>query len=623
MPLSKSTRILILLAVDSCFFLLELTVGYSVHSLALVADSFHMLNDVLSLCVGLWAVKVAHEKPSSSSFTYGWQRAETLGALVNGVFLVALCLSIFLEAIQRLVEPQTVSNPKLVLIVGCLGLLSNLLGLLLFHDHGHGHGHAAPAAPGADRVRDAEQGDPATAEIADERGNIANVLPGHVVLGHGLSGAPAREDGKRCEDDGGPASPNQGRKSHHQRRSGSRRRFPNADDINVHPASFRQDIIAASRLENIPADDQPTDESEPDDGSEGGENDALTEHSPLLPHAPDPTHQTPAAPTAHAVAHHDSWHTTHKHARPSFSAGKDGHEHGHGHGGGGGGHSHSHGDLNMRGVFLHVLGDALGNVGVIGSALFIWLTPYWWRFYSDPVISLLITVIILASALPLCKAASRILLQAVPAGLSIEDIKDDIEELPGIVSCHHLHVWQLSDTKVVASLHVQVAFDFKGEGSARYMALARAVRRCLHAYGIHSSTIQPEFCLDPAHGLGLAEADMGRAHDHDHDHDHDHGGATVSSSLTLNGHGPASTGLDGAAASHPSGDAPGVRVIGGSGSAAGGSSKRPSRQGSPRRSEPDACLLECGDECGDVSQQCCVPTVGSGGAGGGGVSGAV
>lgn len=129
---------------------------------------------------------------------------------------------------------------------------------------------------------------------------------------------------------------------------------------------------------------------------------------------------------------------------------------------------HSHGDLNMRGVFLHVLGDALGNVGVIATALFIWLTDFDWRFYVDPAISLIITAIILASAIPICKAASCILLQGVPAGISVEDIKADIEDLPGIVSRHHVHVWQLSDTKLVGSLHVQVEFDFKGEGSRRW-----------------------------------------------------------------------------------------------------------------------------------------------------------
>jgi len=68
---SKSTRILILLGIDTVFFLIELIAGYAVHSLALVADSFHMLNDVLSLCVGFWAVKVANQKTSSKMYTYG------------------------------------------------------------------------------------------------------------------------------------------------------------------------------------------------------------------------------------------------------------------------------------------------------------------------------------------------------------------------------------------------------------------------------------------------------------------------------------------------------------------------------------------------------------------------
>lgn len=143
------------------------------------------------------------------------------------------------------------------------------------------------------------------------------------------------------------------------------------------------------------------------------------------------------------------------------------------------------------------MGDALGNIGVIVSALIIWLTDYEWRFYVDPGISLVITLIILASAIPLCKAASRILLQAVPPGMSIDHIKEDIEGLPGILGSHHLHVWQLSDTKIVASIHIQVDTEIKGEGSERYMNLARQVRRCLHAYGIHSSTIQPEFSPDP------------------------------------------------------------------------------------------------------------------------------
>jgi zinc transporter 1 len=57
-------------------------------------------SDVLSLVIALWAIKVG-TRPSSERNSYGWQRAEILGALINGTFLLALCLSIFMEAIER------------------------------------------------------------------------------------------------------------------------------------------------------------------------------------------------------------------------------------------------------------------------------------------------------------------------------------------------------------------------------------------------------------------------------------------------------------------------------------------------------------------------------------------
>ncbi|KAL8742762.1 MAG: hypothetical protein Q9190_004810, partial [Brigantiaea leucoxantha] len=496
MALSKSTRIMILLGIDSAFFLLELVVGYSVHSLALVADSFHMLNDVLSLCVGLWAVKVANGKTSSKMYTYGWQRAETLGALVNGVFLVALCLSIFLDAIQRFIEPQTVSNPRLVLIVGCFGLLSNILGLFLFHEHGHSHSHGHAETSGhsheeTNGIIAAERGQSHTASvshhknakaIADESGNVVDVLPQNTIAGwprtasamngplHGKQGNRNQLNmpfSSRDEDDVTAVtstSPTSDRKSmsngatkrHQRHTSGSRTRFGSAHDIQIHPASFRHEIIQASRLEGIQSSENSDAENEEvmdEDEGEESESDPLLGQIKSNGSAKLKPKDIPPKPPTSEFSHKD-----HKHSQPKESDSS----------------SHSHSDLNMRGVFLHVMGDALGNIGVITSALIIWLTSWPFRYYSDPAISLIITLIILTSAIPLCKAASRILLQAVPLGISIDDIKYDIEELDGVISAHHLHVWQLSDVKKVASLHIQVEYDFKGEGSKRYMELARA-----------------------------------------------------------------------------------------------------------------------------------------------------
>jgi len=157
------------------------------------------------------------------------------------------------------------------------------------------------------------------------------------------------------------------------------------------------------------------------------------------------------------------------------------------------------------------MGDALGNIGVIVTALLIWLTTFEGRYYFDPAVSLIITIIILASAIPLCRAAGRILLQAVPVGMSIDEITADIESLPRVIEAHHLHVWQLSDTKLVASLHVKVDCEVQGAGSASYMHLAREIRSCLHGYGIHSSTIQPEFMTETGDCPSGVNGDVGLA----------------------------------------------------------------------------------------------------------------
>jgi zinc transporter 1 len=320
-------------------------------------------------------------------------------------------------------------------------------------------------------------------------------------------------------------------KSKGHRRSRSRG-YSSLDEIYVYPSSFRNSIIESSRAEASETDSD-------QDAETAVVEEEPSEQSPLLRKSGGISSVDPVA----SPKKQRDYHSKHNHSKP-----KEGGKHG--------GHGHSHGDLNMRGVFLHVLGDALGNVGVIASALIIWLTDFSWRFYSDPLISLIITVIILCSAIPLCKAASRILLQAVPAGLSIDDIREDINALGGVVSCHHVHVWQLSDSKLVASLHVQVDFDFKGSGSAQYMDLAREIRKCLHEYGIHSSTIQPEFCLDA---------------------NHDHSGITDESSSD-EGHASRSSSRNGAG----------------------------SKTGSIP-ADADACLLECSEACGN-SKQCCNPS---------------
>lgn len=438
-----------------------------------------------------------------------------------------------------------------MLIVGCLGLASNIVGLFLFHDHGHGghsHGGGGHDHASADAVSAAEEGHAGhmhatDAEAADESGNVADVLPESRIANWPSTKKSASREGNESTTVDGVRKSASGHRHHISKHSRSRSRtYSSVEDMPVNPSSFRRAIIDASKMDQIESgestDDQAEDAALDDDDNDDDDDDAAQPSSserPLLPNGASEGYGS--IPKRRKSINHKS----HNHNKPQDSSSK-------------GGHGHSHGDLNMRGVFLHVMGDALGNIGVIATALFIWLTDYSWRFYTDPAISLIITIIILGSAIPLCKAASRILLQAVPLGLNIDDVQGDIEMLPGIISCHHVHIWQLSDTKLVASLHVQVNFDFKGEGSARYMELARAIRDCLHEYGVHSSTIQPEFCLDPGHDHSASGDDSS-----------DHGAHAHSKTV----------------------------------------SKQTSKTGSLRH-EADACLLDCGDACGN-GKSCCGP----------------
>ena len=68
-----------------------------------------------------------------SKNTFGWARAEVLGALVNAVFLVALCFSILVESLKRLYEIEPIHEPEMILYVGAMGLAVNIIGLFLFH----------------------------------------------------------------------------------------------------------------------------------------------------------------------------------------------------------------------------------------------------------------------------------------------------------------------------------------------------------------------------------------------------------------------------------------------------------------------------------------------------------
>ncbi|GAA5955770.1 hypothetical protein JCM3765_001847 [Sporobolomyces pararoseus] len=142
----KEIRLIkIAMAVTSVYMLVELVVGYSFSALVLVADALHMLNDLVALIVQLYADELGGLEREGSKqdtgFTYGFARTAFVANLINGVILVALCLTLGLESLQRLYSPETMDLPPLVIGLGALALLWNIRMYFMF-DHSHHHEHS-------------------------------------------------------------------------------------------------------------------------------------------------------------------------------------------------------------------------------------------------------------------------------------------------------------------------------------------------------------------------------------------------------------------------------------------------------------------------------------------------
>ncbi|KUJ12052.1 cation efflux system protein czcD [Mollisia scopiformis] len=322
MALEKSTRLMIIIAISFSFFVGEISVGFYTHSLALVADAFHYMNDLVGFIVALVATQISKRENSPKELSFGWQRAQLLGAFFNGVFLLALGVSIFLQSVERFISLQKVENPMLVLIMGCVGLTLNIISAAFLHEHDHG-----PKVSSTGTISD-----DSNMELSDTN----------------------------------------------------------------HPHKDHRHINST---------------------------------------------QTPPGR-----------------------------------------------DLGLLGVMIHVISDAINNLGVILSSAIIWKLRSPSRYYADPSCALFIALMILLSSLPLVSSSGRILLESVPLGVSLDDIKHDLEKVSGVLSIHELHAWRLSQHKALASAHVLVG----SESLSDFMRMAGEINECLHAYGIHSTTLQPE-----------------------------------------------------------------------------------------------------------------------------------
>ncbi|XP_056121449.1 proton-coupled zinc antiporter SLC30A5 [Rhinichthys klamathensis goyatoka] len=186
----------------------------------------------------------------------------------------------------------------------------------------------------------------------------------------------------------------------------------------------------------------------------------------------------------------------HEHGHSHHGHGNAEHTHGgHGHSHGGHGHSHSHGhshgsagggmNANMRGVFLHVLADTLGSVGVIISTLLI--KQFGWLI-ADPICSLFIATLIFLSVIPLLKDACEVLLLRTPPenDKELNFALEKIQKIEGVLSYRDPHFWRHSASVIAGTIHLQLMSDVVEQ------RVIQQVSAVLKDAGVNNLTIQLE-----------------------------------------------------------------------------------------------------------------------------------
>lgn len=142
------------------------------------------------------------------------------------------------------------------------------------------------------------------------------------------------------------------------------------------------------------------------------------------------------------------------------------------------------GDLNIRGAFVHMAGDAGIAFGVVLAGIAILLTGLRWL---DPVVSLVIVAVILHSTWGLLRDSVNLALDAVPEGINIDRVRSSLAHLPGVEEVHDLHIWAMSTTETALTAHLVIPEIADHDG-----LLARACEELHDQFGIEHITLQVE-----------------------------------------------------------------------------------------------------------------------------------
>jgi cobalt-zinc-cadmium efflux system protein len=146
-------------------------------------------------------------------------------------------------------------------------------------------------------------------------------------------------------------------------------------------------------------------------------------------------------------------------------------------------HPASHDSMNVRGAYLHILGDLLGFIGTIAAAVIIRATGW---LPADTIASIVVTALIVIGAWRLVRDSVDVLLESTPAHISLGAVRQQLEAIPGVESVHDLHIWTVTSGVIAMSAHAIV------RQPERHQHVLEHVHDAMVLFGIQHVTVQLE-----------------------------------------------------------------------------------------------------------------------------------
>ncbi|WP_042477096.1 cation diffusion facilitator family transporter [Bacillus ndiopicus] len=169
-------------------------------------------------------------------------------------------------------------------------------------------------------------------------------------------------------------------------------------------------------------------------------------------------------------------------------------------------------NLNMRGAYLHVLGDMLGSIGAIAAALLIMFFGWGW---ADPLASVIVAALVLRSGYFVAKKAIHVLMEGTPADINIDEAVQAISKIEGVKGIHDVHAWTITSGLHAFSCHIVVDEQLTVAESNK---IAHEIEHLLQHKGIHHVTLQVEPTNHTHDEEILCTLEAIPAHDHHHHH---------------------------------------------------------------------------------------------------------